>query len=150
MSKFDEILNSSDASDALLGEQIDALDEQIDALEQKKADALTACECVRVLRGATTVNSATLTNLENGMYIYMGYGSASANSRYSPVAYLLYIIGDASGNAMLKYTPLTAVDDDNSAVSNIAITGRVNENTVTITYKQNKYHIANLIKFNNS
>ena len=33
MSKFDEILNSSDASDALLGEQIDKLAERISALE---------------------------------------------------------------------------------------------------------------------
>lgn len=41
MSKFDEILNSSDASDALLGEQIDKINESIEESKNEFAVSIT-------------------------------------------------------------------------------------------------------------
>ena len=84
MSKFDEILNSSDASDALLWEQIDALEER---LEARIDDCATASE----------VRALEVDNLDKIPVNYMGKMVLKAN--VSPSIAVLTGIGLCYGES---------------------------------------------------
>lgn len=101
---------------------------------------------IKVANGGVNTSTLTINDLSIGMYIFTGYGAATASIKYKPVAYLAYISSNNSGDVMIDSVPLHPETTDTNSTFSLSITGTKSSNIVTVTYDQSRYHLLRVVK----